>query len=177
MSVIKTSETHTVTRITLHFPYPSTRVIARLKQSIAQKSDNGLEILQHVSSRPEFEATTKQYLGPHEFMLFARLEHTHWLQLYPGVHDGKVLARLIFGNPLIAKTMLEHDVRAGLFVPVEALIVDRGGEGGTDVMYVQPSELIVGKNGSRELREAAEKLDMKLEALWGWVAEELGCEG
>ena len=41
-----------------------------------------------------------------------------------GRHRKKVL-RLIIGNPLIAITMLRHDVTAGLFAPVELFLSKR----------------------------------------------------
>ncbi|KAH6661684.1 hypothetical protein B0J14DRAFT_690316, partial [Halenospora varia] len=85
--------------------------------------------------------------------------------------------RIILGNPLIAVTMLKHDMNAGLFVPVEVLV--RGIEGGgCEVGYVVPSSLIVGSskldegsdsNGKGELKKAAEMLDRKLKALCRWI--------
>ena len=66
-----------------------------------------------------------------------------------------------------------EDVKAGLFVPVEALIIERTDGKGTDVVQIKPSTLIAGADdSSAELREAAQKLDAKLEALWEYVAAE-----
>jgi uncharacterized protein (DUF302 family) len=94
------------------------------------------------------------------------------MHLY-GVHEGKRSTRIVFGNPQIAITMLRHDVAAGLFVPVEALIVEREDGRGTDVVQIKPSTLVAGREGSsQELRDAARALDEKLEGLWTWVASD-----
>ena len=59
--------------------------------------------------------------------------------------------------------MLRHDVKAGLFAPVELLLVDEG-EGGSSLTYVKPSSLMV-IEPNPELLAAAQKLDAKLAAL------------
>lgn len=60
---------------------------------------------------------------------------------------------------------------AGLFVPVEALLVER--DGGTEVVQIKPSTLIAGVDGSsEELAAAARVLDEKLERLWAFVASD-----
>jgi uncharacterized protein (DUF302 family) len=70
--------------------------------------------------------------------------------------------RIIFGNPLIAITMLREDISAGLFAPVELLLLDN--DSGTTIQYVQPSSLIV-INDNPPLLKAAQALDEKLSAL------------
>jgi exonuclease V len=105
-------------------------------------------------------------------MRFYEIRHGAWMGLY-GVHVGKKASRVVFGNPMIAITMLRHDVRAGLYVPVEALVVERE-EGLTEVVQDLPSSLIGGGEDNVPLREAAEELDRTLEKLWEWVAEEGG---
>ena len=59
--------------------------------------------------------------------------------------------------------MLRHDVSAGLFAPVEVLLVDEG-EGPSSLTYVKPSSLMVVENNP-ELLSAATELDTKLAAL------------
>ena len=70
--------------------------------------------------------------------------------------------------------MLEHDVRAGLYVPVEALVLEKEDGQGTDVIMIKPSSLIAGGldgEQGRKARMAAEELDEKVDGLWQWVAE------
>jgi uncharacterized protein (DUF302 family) len=71
--------------------------------------------------------------------------------------------RVILGNPLIAITMLRHDITAGLFAPVEVLLVDEP-DGQSSLTCVKPSSLMVVESRP-ELLSAAQELDAKLAAL------------
>ena len=92
-------------------------------------------------------------------MLFGLLDHGAWVKK-AGIERRAI--RVILGNPLIAITMLRHDVRAGLFAPVELLIIDE--PAGSSLTYVKPSSLMV-VEPNPELLGAAEQLDAKLAAL------------
>ena len=59
--------------------------------------------------------------------------------------------------------MLRHDVTAGLFAPVEVLLVDEG-EDRSSLTYVKPSSLMVVEDNP-QLLSAAKELDAKLAAL------------
>jgi len=72
--------------------------------------------------------------------------------------------RWLLGNPLIAVTMIRHDITAGLFAPVEMLVTEKDGGLGATITYVRPSSLIVIEENPR-LSEAAKVLDEKLDAL------------
>ncbi|KAK4960429.1 hypothetical protein LTR10_003325 [Elasticomyces elasticus] len=162
-------DTYSITRITRTIPKPHSEVLAKLQSSIKQDAE-GLSILSSLDSKESFEKATNALLGPHGFMQFQQFEHGSWMHLY-GVHKGQQATRIIFGNPQIAVTMLRHDVTAGLFVPVEAYIIERADGKGTDVVQVKPSTLIAGAEGSHEaLKQAAEILDAKLDQLWQFVA-------
>ncbi|OBF64414.1 hypothetical protein A5753_10595 [Mycobacterium sp. 852002-51971_SCH5477799-a] len=102
----------------------------------------------------------ESHVGPSGFMLFGLFDHGAWV-IKAGI-DRKTI-RVILGNPLIAITMLRHDVKAGLFAPVELLLADEG-EGHSSLTYVKPSSLMV-VNPNPELLSAAQKLDEKLAAL------------
>jgi uncharacterized protein (DUF302 family) len=106
-----------------------------------------------------YEQKVQSYVGPSGFMLFALFNHGGWITK-AGI-DRKVL-RVILGNPLIAITMLRHDVTAGLFAPVEVLLTDEGP--GSSLTYVEPSSLMVVEPNS-PLLSAAQELDAKLAAL------------
>lgn len=106
-----------------------------------------------------YAARVQAFVGPSGFMLFALLDHGAWLPT-AGI-DRRVL-RVILGNPLIAITMLRHDVTAGLFAPVEMLVTDDGA--GSRLTYVRPSSLMV-VEPNPELATAATQLDAKLAAL------------
>jgi uncharacterized protein (DUF302 family) len=107
-----------------------------------------------------YQQQVEPHVGPSGFMLFTLFDHGAWITK-TGI-DRKVL-RVILGNPLIAITMLRHDVTAGLFAPVEVLLVDEG-EGRSSLTYVRPSSLMVVEDNA-ELLSAAKELDAKLAAL------------
>src|SRR5436190_7824402 len=92
-------------------------------------------------------------------MRFGLLDHGAWI-VKTGI-DRKAL-RVILGNPLIAITMLRHDVSAALCAPVEVLILDE--PTGSSLTYVKPSSLMVVEENP-ELLSAAKELDAKLAAL------------
>ena len=128
----RTETTYQTTRITHTYDKPFDKVVERLHSSIKKPSGAGLGILDHLSSKEAFEEVTNAALGPHEFMQFQQFNHGDWMSLY-GVNGGRKVARIIFGNPQIAITMIKHDIGAALFVPVEVLIIERE-DGKTDVV-------------------------------------------
>jgi uncharacterized protein (DUF302 family) len=107
-----------------------------------------------------YEREVQSHVGPSGFMLFGLFNHGGWIAK-AGIH--RKVMRVILGNPLIAITMLRHDVTAGLFAPVELLLTDEG-EGRSSLTYVKPSSLMVVEENP-ELLSAAEQLDAKLAAL------------
>jgi uncharacterized protein (DUF302 family) len=108
----------------------------------------------------DYEAAVQPHAGPSGFMLFGLFNHGGWIKK-AGI-DRKVL-RTIIGNPLIAITMLRHDVTAGLFAPVELLLLEQDGDR-SSLIYVKPSSLMVVEDNPA-LLAAAEELDAKLAAL------------
>lgn len=150
-----------------------------------------------MSSTSEFEAWVEQYVGPHGFMHFGEFNHGAWLRLYgPATsrvtttgaaaaatdddvddeeEEGTVkdlrAIRFILGNPLIAYTMLQHDLDAGLSVPVELLLKELPlTEKGVRIVHFKPSGLVAGYPGATpDLVAAATILDAKVEALIRWV--------
>jgi uncharacterized protein (DUF302 family) len=106
-----------------------------------------------------FRERVESHVGPSGFMLFGVVDHGAWITT-AGI-DRKAI-RVILGNPLIAITMLRHDVTAGLFAPVELLLKDE--PEGSSLTYVKPSSLMVVESNP-ELLSAAEQLDAKLAAL------------
>jgi hypothetical protein len=106
-----------------------------------------------------YEHEVQSHVGPHGFMLFGSFNHGGWIAK-AGIHR-KVL-RLVIGNPLIAITMIRHDVTAGLFAPVELLLTEK--DNGTSALtYVVPSSLMV-VEPNPPLFAAARDLDAKLAA-------------
>jgi uncharacterized protein (DUF302 family) len=107
-----------------------------------------------------YQHEVQTHVGPSGFMLFASFNHGGWIAK-AGIHRQAL--RLIIGNPLIAITLLRHDVTAGLFAPVELLLTDETGSGSA-LTYVVPSSLMV-VEPNPPLAAAASDLDAKLAAL------------
>jgi len=104
---------------------------------------------------------TKRFVGPSGFMIFSEMDHGEWISRY-GIH--RRVLRVILGNPLIAITLMRHDISAGLFAPVEILLVENEPGLGCTVHYVRPSTLML-IDGNAALASAASELDRKLDLL------------
>lgn len=112
-----------------------------------------------------FATEITHHLGSSEFMLMHLIDHGDWLAT-AGI-NRKAL-RAILGNPLLSITMLRHDLTAGLFAPVELLILEED-DNRSSVTYIRPSSLMV-VDDNPPLRAAAVVLDEKLAALATRVA-------
>lgn len=134
-------------------------LVAALMADIGERPVSIDEIGKTSDTWDSYEQSVQSYVGPSGFMLFGLFNHGGWITK-AGI-ERKVL-RVILGNPLIAITMLRHDVSAGLFAPVELLIADEGS--GSSLTYVKPSSLMV-VEPNPELLSAATELDAKLAAL------------
>ena len=135
-------------------------VVAALLDDVGDKLVPIDDFAARLESWEAYEREVQSHAGPSGFMLFALLNHGDWIKK-AGI-DRKVL-RVVIGNPLIAITMLRHDVTAGLFAPVELLIAEEKNDR-TSLTYVVPSSLMVVEK-NEALRAAALQLDAKLEAL------------
>jgi uncharacterized protein (DUF302 family) len=133
---------------------------AALLADIGEKPVSLDDLVTASSDWKSYRREVEPHVGPSGFMLFKLIDHGAWITK-AGI-DRKAM-RFILGNPLIAITMLRHDVTAGLFAPVELLLVDEGG-GRSSLTYVKPSSLMV-VEPNPELLSAAEELDAKLAAL------------
>lgn len=109
----------------------------------------------------EFRSRVEEYIGPSGFTRFLTLDHGDWLKLYG--QDAKVIMYTL-GNPLIAITMLRHDIRAGLNVPVRLVIYWDEASGTTRLAYDVPSTLM-STIADEACLAAARGLDAKLAAL------------
>jgi uncharacterized protein (DUF302 family) len=138
-------------------------VLERLRASMGRVNPAEIvRLAQTDISEAEFVQTvTEQYEGESGFMLFAEIDHGGWLPKF-GIERRTV--RWILGNPLIAVTMIRHDITAGLFAPVEILVTEAEDGQGTTITYLRPSSLMVIAE-NQPLRVAATLLDAKFDAL------------
>jgi uncharacterized protein (DUF302 family) len=109
----------------------------------------------------EVEAIVQQVIAPTGFMEFTRFDLGMVLQKDSGGKAPRSV-RLVIGNPLIMKRMLEHVPDAGSYAPVTILIDER--PDGVHLSYDKMASLLA-SYGSAEATKVAQDLDAKVEAL------------
>jgi hypothetical protein len=116
----------------------------------AARSDN---------SRESWEDSLGALFGPSGFMSVFAIDFGTML----GWYDTRAKAKMwIYGNPIVAATILVHDVRAAGRVPLQILIYEAD-NGEARIGYDLPSS-IMSRFGNPALDAAASKLDEKLVA-------------
>ncbi|OCB19423.1 hypothetical protein A5674_06680 [Mycobacterium malmoense] len=134
-------------------------LLAALLADIGERPVPINDIAASADSWDSYRQRVEPHVGPSGFMLFGLVDHGGWITK-AGIERKAI--RVILGNPLIAITMLRHDLTAGLFAPVELLIQEE--PAGSSLTYVKPSSLMV-IEPNPELLAAAEQLDAKLSSL------------
>ena len=150
-------------RIEVETPLAFDQVLARLRRLTGKASAGEIVALaDEVETADDYVREVEQrYVGESGFILFAEIDHGAWIGKF-GIRRRSL--RWIFGNPLIAITMIRHDITAGLFAPVELLLTEAEDRKGCSIAYVRPSSLmVIGENAP--LQAAAQALDEKLDAL------------
>ncbi len=109
----------------------------------------------------DFELRVTEKLGSSGFTRFLTLDHGDWLALFDRPAKFRVYT---IGNPLIAITMIEHDIEAGLNVPLRLAIYRDAASNETRLVFDAPSTLM-SRQKNPALTQAAERLDAKLIAL------------
>ncbi|MGP0073266.1 MAG: DUF302 domain-containing protein [Bryobacteraceae bacterium] len=138
------------------------QVVAAFESQIGRAEDESLrKAVEDSTGHQNFEARIRAMEGPSGFMLFWMADHGAWM-----TRTGlKAKARLyIIGNPLIARTMIQHDLGVGLNVPVRVLIYEDPKDGACRLVYDLPSSLM-GHLKNEQVTAAAKRLDEKLNAL------------
>ena len=158
-----TSKSFQGIRIEVDTSVPFDEVLRRLRGLMGDASVPAVVTLaKEVTTQAEYvRKVEERFVGESGFMLFHEIDHGGWL---PKFGISRRTVRWILGNPLIAVTMIRHDIKAGLFAPVEVLVTEKESEPGAVIAYVRPSSLMVIEENP-PLREAAKVLDEKLDAL------------
>lgn len=137
-------------------------VVAAFEAAVGAVDDQAFRAAVKASTGPEdFERRIRAFEGPSGFMRFMQIDHGAWLARIGMTAQAKLY---ILGNPLIARTMLQYDLGAGLYVPVRMMIYEDPRSGGCRVAYDLPSSLMA-RLGNQQLFAAAARLDQKLTAL------------
>jgi uncharacterized protein (DUF302 family) len=137
-------------------------VVSAFESAVGSVEDIGFPaLLAATKSAEEFESQVKSRESTSGFMRFLTVDHGSWMARV-GLNARARMYTI--GNPLIARTMLEHDIAAGLNVPVRLMIYEEPATRTTRVTYDLPSSLMSGLKNEK-VTAAAKKLDAKLIAL------------
>ena len=141
---------------------PFEEVINAFESAVGSVEDIGFPaLLTKTKNSDEFEASVHSREGSSGFMRFLTVDHSVWLNRIGLSAKARMYT---IGNPLIARTMLEHDIAAGLNVPVRLMIYEDPVSRTTRLTYDLPSSLMSGLQNEK-VAAAAKKLDAKLIAL------------
>jgi uncharacterized protein (DUF302 family) len=137
-------------------------VVSAFESAVGSVEDTGFPaLLTSTKGAEEFESRVKSHERTSGFMRFLTVDHGAWLARV-GLNAKAMMYTI--GNPLIARTMLEHDIAAGLNVPVRLIIYEDAVNRRTRLAYDLPSSLMSGLQNEK-VTAAARKLDAKLIAL------------
>ncbi|KAF5363605.1 hypothetical protein D9756_000681 [Leucocoprinus leucothites] len=149
-----------------------TEVVVRLDEAINKQGSGGILMkLKSAKSREEINEVVNAITKlENDFLYFLDIRHHPWLNIYYETTTTPSTVLYTIGNPLIAQTILRHDLRAGLHIPPRLLVQEKADGKGTLVMYQLPSSVMVipnegGVNENEELKRAVKSLDEKFEAL------------
>ena len=109
----------------------------------------------------DFEARVRAIEGSSGFVRFLDIDHGAWMARIGMSARAKLY---VLGNPLIARTMLQHDLGVGLNVPVRLMIYEDPGTSKARLAYDLPSSLM-DRLRNEKVNAAARRLDEKLIAL------------
>ena len=141
---------------------PFDEVVNAFESAVGSVEDTGFPaLLAKTKNSDEFEASVHSREGSSGFMRFLTVDHSAWLNRIGLSAKARMYT---IGNPLIARTMLEHNIAAGLNVPARLMIYEDPVNGTTRLAYDLPSSLMSGLQNEK-VTAAAKKLDAKLIAL------------
>lgn len=110
---------------------------------------------------PQLEQVVRTAVGSSDLMEFVRFDLGEILRKEQGSSAPRIL-RLVVGNPLIMKQMVQHVPDAGSYAPVTILIDERAD--GVHLSYDRMASFLT-PYGNQEARVVARELDAKVEAL------------
>jgi uncharacterized protein (DUF302 family) len=141
---------------------PFESVVEAFEKATGSVESSGYkEAVEAAKTRAEFEEIIRRQESTSGFMRFLTLDHGAWMKKFEG---GTAKAKMYtIGNPLIARTMLRHEMAAGLNVPVRVIVFQDRDEK-TRLGYHVPSSLMAAY-GNAEVQKACADLDAKLERL------------
>jgi uncharacterized protein (DUF302 family) len=148
-----------------HYEHISARsfdeVVAAFEAAVGSVEDGAFrKEVATAESLTDFEARVRTREGASGFMRFLTTDHGAWLSRIGIVAKSRMYT---IGNPLIARTMIAHDLGVGLNVPIRLMIYEDASHA-VRLVYDLPSSLM-SRLRNEEVAAAARKLDAKLVAL------------
>ena len=137
-------------------------VVAALEAAVGSVENDAFQHEVSEARDPsDFEERMHRHEGTSGFMRFHTIDHGAWLQDLGSSAKARMYT---IGNPLIARTMIKHDLGVGLNVPVRIAVYEERSSGKVCVAYYLPSSLMSALH-DKDVSEAAQALDAKLVAL------------
>jgi uncharacterized protein (DUF302 family) len=153
------TKTVVVERVTFVSERSMDEVLSLLDKGIGRP--NFAEIGRRMTEAATFEAYTSVIqgaVGSADLMEFLRLDLGLALRKDPAAKAYKIV-RIIAGNPLIMKQMVEHVPDAGSYAPVTILVYER--EDGVHVSYDTMASYLA-SSGNEKALQVAKDLDAKV---------------
>jgi uncharacterized protein (DUF302 family) len=137
-------------------------VLAALGKGIGHPDMHELQPkLNAASSFAEFQELINEVVGPADLMEFLRLDLGGAMKKDPDAKAYKIV-RIITGNPLIMKQMVEHVPDAGSYAPVTILVYEKLGK---VHMCYDTMESLLSSYGNAAALAVAKDLDKKVMTL------------
>ena len=137
-------------------------VVNAFESAVGSVEDIGFPgLVAATKNAEEFETRVQSREGTSGFMRFLTVDHGAWLARIGSNAKARMYT---IGNPLIARSLLKHDIAAGLNVPVRLMIYEDAESRTTRLTYDLPSSLMSGLQNEK-VTAAAKNLDAKLIAL------------
>lgn len=156
-----------VERFSLTSSKPFDEVVKALEVAIGRSDLNAFgNSLKSAKTFQDVETIVNDAVGPSGFMEFSRFDLGAILRKEQGSDRPKIL-RLVVGNPLIMKKMVERVVDAGSYAPVTILVDERAD--GVHLSYDRMASFL-GSYRNEEALKVARELDARVEGLLDAVA-------
>ncbi|KAK7049578.1 hypothetical protein VNI00_005609 [Paramarasmius palmivorus] len=164
MPATKTVTPFTAQLVTFETTTSPEQVVSRLDEQLRRPNCAGLiPLLSTATSKEALEDGVREIRQGNDFMYFLSMQHEKWLKLY----DDNVpfVSVYTIGNPIVAQSIMKHELRAAYNIPPRLLIAEKEDRTGTRVIYHLPSSVMAIDNSNPELAAALKALDEKLERL------------
>jgi uncharacterized protein (DUF302 family) len=156
-----------IERFTLTSSKPFDGIVAALNATVGHPDIVEFwRATQRTRALAELESTIEKAVGRTGLILFAEFDHGAIVRKDTGRDTSKIV-RLVIGNPLIMRRMVEHVPDAGSYAPVTILIDER--PDGVHLSYDRMASFLAAYKNADALKVAGE-LDAKIETLLTSIA-------